>query len=272
MDDPYPVSVRGDATWQSDAERQTERGPPRWRRPLGIALAGVVGLAVIGAAVLWWLHARQFETTDDAFVDGYVTQVAPQVAGRVTALKFADNEHVTAGQTLLPIDPRDYQVKLDQAKAQRSNAAARLQQAEAQLGVQQANLDQAQANVRSRKPTSSQAQTGLRPLHLDQSACRVAPAGRQCHRHVPLGTGQAGRRPAGGAWRGGTAAGRAGAGGGRSGAVQQADANVAAARAAAFLLHDRAPVSGRSPSQRRCRQLCQSGSGRCSPSCRTSLG
>ena len=87
-------------------------------------LAVVVGLAVIGAGVVWWLHARQFVTTDDAFVDGYVTQMAPQVAGRVTALQFADNEHVTAGQVLVLIDPRDYQAKLDQAKAQRANAEA----------------------------------------------------------------------------------------------------------------------------------------------------
>ncbi len=147
MDDLYPVSVRDDATWQSEAEQQSEGGSPRWRRRLGIALAVVVGLALIVAGVLWWLHARQFETTDDAFVDGYVTQIAPQVSGRVTALKFTDNEHVTAGKVLVLIDPRDYQAKLDQAKAQRSNAAAGLQQAEAQIGVQQANLDQARANV-----------------------------------------------------------------------------------------------------------------------------
>jgi membrane fusion protein (multidrug efflux system) len=80
-------------------------------------------------------------------VDGYVTQMAPQVAGRVTSLKFVDNEHVQAGQTLVLIDPRDYQVRLDQAKAQRANAEAATQQATAQYSMQQANLDQARANV-----------------------------------------------------------------------------------------------------------------------------
>ena len=158
MDDPYPVSDRERSTWQSDAERQSETAAPVWRHPLGIVLAAVLGIAIIGAGTLYWLHGRHYESTDDAFVDGYVTQLAPQVAGRVTALEFADNEHVAAGQSLVLIDPRDYQVKLDQAKAQRGNAAAGLQQAKAQLAVQQANVDQARANVRVAEADLAQAQ------------------------------------------------------------------------------------------------------------------
>lgn len=147
MDDPYPVAERDRATWQSEAEQRAEQPPSRWRRPLLIAVGALASVVIITAGVIYWLHARHFETTDDAFVDGYVTQMAPQVAGRVIALKFVDNEHVEAGQTLLQIDPRDYQVKLDQAQAQRANAEAAVQQANAQLGLQNANLDQARANV-----------------------------------------------------------------------------------------------------------------------------
>jgi membrane fusion protein (multidrug efflux system) len=113
MDDLYPASGRDHATWQSRAEQRSDHQGPRWRRLLGIIAGVVVGLGVIVVGTTYWLHARNFETTDDAFVDGYVTQMAPQVAGRVTALKFADNEHVTAGQVLLLIDPRDFQAKLD---------------------------------------------------------------------------------------------------------------------------------------------------------------
>jgi hypothetical protein len=50
-------------TWQTEAEQQADQGPPRWRRPLGIALGVVVALVLIGAAVAWWLHARQFVRT-----------------------------------------------------------------------------------------------------------------------------------------------------------------------------------------------------------------
>jgi len=52
------------------AERQADRGPPRWWRTLGIALAAVVAVALIGAGTVYWLHARHFATTDDAFIDG----------------------------------------------------------------------------------------------------------------------------------------------------------------------------------------------------------
>jgi hypothetical protein len=45
MDDLYPVSTRGRATWQSDAERHSDHGRPPWKRPIGIALAIAVGLA-----------------------------------------------------------------------------------------------------------------------------------------------------------------------------------------------------------------------------------
>ena len=134
-------------TWQSDAEHRSDR-PHRRRRPLIIALIAIGAAIVVGAGTAWWLSARHFESTDDAFVDGYVTQMAPQVAGRIAALTFVDNQHVAAGQVLVLIDPADYQAKLDQAKAQRANAAAMLEQAKAQVAVQQANVDQTQANVR----------------------------------------------------------------------------------------------------------------------------
>jgi membrane fusion protein (multidrug efflux system) len=158
MDDLHAIPTHDHATWQSEAEKQADHKPPSWRRAFGFLAAAILAAALITTGVIYWLHARHFETTDDAFIDGYVTQVAPQVAGRVTQLLFTDNQHVTAGQTLLRIDPRDYQVKLDQAKAQRVSAQAGLQQATAQIAVQQANVDQAQANVRVAQADLVQAQ------------------------------------------------------------------------------------------------------------------
>jgi membrane fusion protein, multidrug efflux system len=100
MDDPHAVPSRDHATNSGDnasSSDEVDRRPARrslWRHRLAIV---IVGIAVIGAGVLYWLHARNFETTDDAFVDGYVTQMAPRVAGQVTALLFTDNQHVKAG-------------------------------------------------------------------------------------------------------------------------------------------------------------------------------
>ena len=118
------------------------------RRFVGPMIAAGVILTMLAAGLLYWLTVRHFESTDDAAVDGYTTQMAPRVAGQVTRLLFADNDHVSAGQTLLLIDPRDYQAKLDQAKAQQASAEATLTQAQAQVAVQQAAVDQAAANTR----------------------------------------------------------------------------------------------------------------------------
>ncbi len=139
----------------------TKQPVPRWKKLLYWAIGLLILAALVIAGVLYWLQARHFETTDDAFIDGYISQIASQVSGRVTRIAFNDNQQVKAGQLLLELDPRDYQVKLDQANAQRMQAAAQLDQAQAQLGLQQANLDQALANVRVTESDLQQAQNDL---------------------------------------------------------------------------------------------------------------
>ncbi|WP_428483709.1 HlyD family secretion protein [Rhodopila sp.] len=123
------------------------RKPRRLKRVIGFVVGGIVLVAVIVGGTIYWLDARHFETTDDAFIDAYTTQMASRVASQVTGLMFTDNQHVAAGQILVTMDPRDYQAKLDQAQAQQVSAEASLQQAQAQVQVQQANVDQAKANV-----------------------------------------------------------------------------------------------------------------------------
>jgi membrane fusion protein (multidrug efflux system) len=127
------------------ASRPAPRPPRRWLR---FVIAGAALIAAGAGGARYWLNARNFETTDDASIDAYTTQMASRVAGQVIQLLFADNQHVEAGQTLLLIDPRDIQAKLDQVRAQQISAEATLEQARAQVSVQQAGVDQAAANVR----------------------------------------------------------------------------------------------------------------------------
>jgi membrane fusion protein (multidrug efflux system) len=245
MDDLHSVAERERAIWQSEAEQRADRQPARWRRPVLIGLGVTAAIAVITAGVTYWLHARHFESTDDAFVDGYVTQMAPQVAGRVTSLKFVDNEHVQAGQTLVLIDSRDYRVRLDQAKAQRGNAEAATQQATAQSSMQQANLDQARANVTVAQAGLVQAKqdydrfTSINPHAVTQqqidnatATYRSAQAKMDAARQAVEG-GEAQVRAAQAQVRAAQAQ------------VQQADANVAAAELQLSYCTMVAPMSGR---------------------------
>lgn len=152
-----PSDRTGPETPRQDAKPST----PLWKK----LLRGAIGLFVLAALMIggffYWQYARQFEGTDDAFVDGHIAQVSSQIAARVTRLAIADNQQVKAGQLLLELDPRDYQVKLDQARAQRAQSVAQLDQARAQTGLQQANLDQAAANVRVTEADLAQAQSDL---------------------------------------------------------------------------------------------------------------
>ncbi len=153
---------KADEDAKDDGEHAPDKAPmPRWKKLLYWAVGLLVLAALTVAGVLYWLHARHFESTDDAFIDGYISQIAAQVPGRVTRIAFADNQQVKAGQVLVELDPRDYQVRLDQALAQRAQAAAQADQARAQVGLQQANADQAAANVRVTEADLQQAQTDL---------------------------------------------------------------------------------------------------------------
>ncbi len=84
----------------------------------GAALAILIGLG----AWLWITAGR--ESTDDAQVDGYVTPVAARVGGTVSKVLVADNQEIADGATLVELDPRDFQVAVDRAKAELADAVA----------------------------------------------------------------------------------------------------------------------------------------------------
>ncbi len=131
--------------------------PPQRGRSVAFAILFLVFAAAGTAGYIYWRDARHYESTDDAFIDGHISQVAAQISGRVTGVLVADNQLVAAGQKLLQIDPRDEQVKLDQAEAGLAQARAQLAVAEATLSVRGADLAQAGANIRAAEADETQA-------------------------------------------------------------------------------------------------------------------
>jgi len=114
------------------------------RRIIVAATVLVLGLA---AAAYYFRFVLPFETTDNAFIEGYVIPMASQVPGRVAELLVKDNQAVKQGDVLLKIDPRDYEASLAQARADLEAARSRLDQAKAQVRVSEAKFDQALATV-----------------------------------------------------------------------------------------------------------------------------
>ena len=113
-------------------------------------VAAAVLTLVIAAAVgglVWWLDARNWVSTDDAFIQVHMVQVSPQIAGRVARVLVDDNQEVKTGQPLLEIDQADFKAKLDEAAADQQSAVGKLAQSRAQLAVSEANVDEAAAMI-----------------------------------------------------------------------------------------------------------------------------
>jgi membrane fusion protein (multidrug efflux system) len=145
----------------ADDDKEAKPATPGWKKALFWLIGLVILATLVVGGVLYYLDSRHYENTDDAFIDGHMSQVSAQVAAKVIKLMVDDNQIVQAGTPILQLDPRDFQVKLDQAVAQRAQAAAQLIQAQAGLLQQQANVDQAEANVRVALADLSQQQADL---------------------------------------------------------------------------------------------------------------
>ena len=95
-----------------------------WLERPGVRIgAAVAVVAVIGIAIWLWMSGGK-ESTDDAQVDAHMTQVAARVGGTIDKVAVDDNQVVQAGALLVEIDPRDYQVAVDKARAELADAEA----------------------------------------------------------------------------------------------------------------------------------------------------
>jgi membrane fusion protein, multidrug efflux system len=119
-----------------------------------LLLAGLALLIVAAAAGFgryWWTTGRFIESTDDAYVGGNVTVLAPHVPGFVSQIHVADNQYVKAGDLLVTLDDRDYQAKLAHAEAAVARQQATLANLRAQHELQQSMIAQAEATLSSDK-------------------------------------------------------------------------------------------------------------------------
>jgi membrane fusion protein (multidrug efflux system) len=110
---PLPATER-DLRWQRLRSRS-----PRFRIVL------ILGAIVVVVAVFFlWRYFGSYEDTDDAQVDGHLNAISARVSGHVLKLLIEDNQYVELGTPLVQIDPKDYQVALEQAKADYADAVA----------------------------------------------------------------------------------------------------------------------------------------------------
>jgi membrane fusion protein (multidrug efflux system) len=137
---PLPASDR-DLRWKS-----FRAGNPRFRVFL---IVGIVVLLVAGFFL--WRYFASYEDTDDAQIDGHLNSISARVSGHVLKLLVEDNQYVPMGTPLIEIDPKDYQVALDRAKADYADAVATADAARVNVPITSVNTtsqtSSAQADV-----------------------------------------------------------------------------------------------------------------------------
>ena len=144
----------------STAGRFAGRG--RW-----LALAAVL---IVGAVLIYlWVTAGRV-STDDAQVDGHITQVAARVGGTVTKVNVKENQYVEAGTVLVELDLRDYQVAVDRARAELADAEANASGAATGIPLTQVSTE---SNVRTATGGVEEAQAGVAVADRQVEAARA---------------------------------------------------------------------------------------------------
>ncbi len=155
------------------------------RRTLWLAI--VTGAFVaIGAAygVYWATVLRYSQSTDDAYVNGNVVQITPQISGTVVSIAADDTQFVKAGQSLVRLDQADAKVALDQAEAQLAktvrevrNLFATTAQLEAAVQLRQTDLVQAQTDLARREQLGKSGAVSGEELQHAKDAVKAAQSG-----------------------------------------------------------------------------------------------
>ena len=135
----------------SAAIQPTPSNGARRKALTGVSIAVLIGLTWGGYE---WYIGRHEESTDNAYVQGNVIQITPQIGGTVTAILADDTDFVKAGSPLVQLDPADAKVALDQAEANLGQAVRQVRtlyanngMLSAQIGVRESDIAKAQTEI-----------------------------------------------------------------------------------------------------------------------------
>ena len=155
---------------------------PLYKRPAFLVVASIVLVIAALVGLRYWLYARSHESTDDAFIDGHIIQISPKASGYVAKVYVDDNQQVKAGDLIVELDARDYQARLEQAKAALDAGLAKQNEARTNVSLTRASgaasVQQASATVRQARSgvASSRAGAASSQSNANQAASAVSTA------------------------------------------------------------------------------------------------
>jgi membrane fusion protein (multidrug efflux system) len=130
----------GDKQPPDDSHKQEEDDAAPKKSGRKFIVIAVVILLAIGAGIFYW-RSTFSEDTDDAQVDGDLYQVSSRVTGQVIKVYVEDNQEIKIGEPIAEIDPRDYQVALEQAQANLASSQAAAIQATVNVPIANVNVN-----------------------------------------------------------------------------------------------------------------------------------
>ena len=125
---------------EKKAKAKLKKKRPEYKKKR-VIIPTICAVILVFIGIFMAINSTFYQSTDDAFVEGHIIQVAPKVAGQVINLYVDDNQEVKQNQILVEIDPTDYQVKLNQAEAKLAEARAKLGVIEKQVDENTSKVD-----------------------------------------------------------------------------------------------------------------------------------
>ena len=174
---------------ETERDTTTEIVQPRSRRR-GIIIV-VVAIVLVGAVAFWW-HSTFSEDTDDAQINGHLIQVSSRIAGQVQKVYVDENQLVKKGDMIAELDPRDFQVAVENAKALLASAKANATAANVAVPLTTintgSNLTSATSDVSGAHAAVSQAQQQQQAAHarVVQAQANAKKAHSDLERYKPL--------------------------------------------------------------------------------------
>ncbi len=159
---------------------------PKKRKKKILYIGGSVLLVAVIAGLGYWIYSRQFESTDDAFIDGDIVQISPRVPAYVKKVYVDSNQFVHKGDLLVELASDDFEIKVEQAKAQLVNAQSQRDQALANAGLTRKESGATQTQAVSNVETAAdERRTNAAGIKLKIKPGKTSRSGRKNRKGKP---------------------------------------------------------------------------------------